>query len=1672
MQPKIIPKEDELIAVFCTGILILSILASSAAVLTAAEEENEIVLVKLESPGQIERLKSVDLKIRDRYNRYVLIESGEDSIQTLQDMGLEVNNLPKRTEISVKGHRFDIEKGAPDFDAELTVEGYPEGVKGTYIVHTLGPVNPEWRSQLEDMGVDILNYVPNYAYEVRMTPETRERVEDLDFIDWTGIYHPEYKISDEIISKAETHDSGRIRVKFVSDADVKDVKSMLEVDPKAVITDTEFGFEAIVEVEELSTVKEIAMMKDVYYISPYAEPSLFSEVDAQIIGGGAWQMDDQDDNPGTAYRMYGDHGAYMNQIGYTGEGVVVTPADTGLGDATLPNAGHPDFTGRVIGGYSFNESQPDNWTDDHSHGTHTAGSIGGDTYDGTGTQYAGLDGEYYASQGLAYDSEMYAVKIFEGQTFMPEGEEYEIVEVAKQNGGTYVHSNSWGGARGDGAYDSTCSKYDTAARDADRDADGNQPMVLTVAAGNDGPDEETVAPPSIGKNVIAIGATQTYMPNSESYGARGDGTDNPDRVPDFSSRGWSPDGRVKPDVGAPGDEILSTMTPADTGDDTRGGYSNRENSLYDDYAPTEFGGGYSEDGRYEWMSGTSMANPTAAGAASVVVEWYEENYGVRPSPAMVKALMINTAQPCKEDQSGNGLIEYIPNKHEGWGRVDISKLEYPKDNPVPIDMEDQEKLLQTGDVEQYEVKAVRENRPLNLTLVWSDKEAQDGDDPTLKNNLDLEVESPSGDIYQANAFNSEAKNYSESSYTYPNTDTMVNFDTNGDGKDELNNVLNVFIRPEEVEEGFYNITVEGVTIAADGNNDGIANQDYALVVHNGEIIPPGDPPTVEVLSPNGGEIWEVGTEETIEWDVTEGDDPIANIDLQYSIDGGSTWDLIEPGPSGTGSGTYEWEVPQIDEDSDECLVKAVATDSIGRVSRDESDDQFSIYYPFNKPEIEITDPEDDADFTDSTVTVEWQSDYTDMHEVWLDRDHVDDVGPQETSYTFEGLEDGLHTVEIIAVGEKNSTDSDMVSFTVDTTPPEIEIESPEEGHLSPDDSVTVEWDGRDETSGIDHYEVRLEGGDWQDVGTKTNYTFEGLEDGEHTAEVQAFDNVQLSNADSVAFKVDTTPPSIEISSPEEGEMLSDSSVTIRWTSESDPSEIQRQEIYLDGELEAEDEQGDWVQHEITGLEEGNHSVEVRAINEAGHEASDSVGFSIDTEPPSLEITSPDSGELIGENQVTVKWESEARGSGIDRHEVRLDDSEWEEADSGGQHTFEDLADEEYTVEVKVTDEAGNEALESVVFTIDTEPPSLEIVSPRSGDVSGEDRITVHWDSEPKGSEITLYEVRSDGGEWKEADSEDEHTFEDLPDGERTLEVKVTDQAGNDAVDEISILIDTTPPELDIISPEVGAKVEKDSVIIDWSGNSTGSEIVSYQIRIDDGEWKKPEGQTIHTFKNLDDGSHTVEIRAVDEAGNERVESVYFDVDKPVTSSYWWLIPLLVVIVVLLLIFGVIWKRREEEDEDRTDALREGEVWGEEKTSRPKPLLHKSHAKSQKDKEDRSQKPFEDLQTHEESFKEDRQNEIKEENKVRSEDTVDRTESKETKEGAVEGGETEEDETSTDGREESSEEEKIYKSEEREEIEEEEEEEIEGTIECPVCGREVDPDAEKCWACGEILTEED
>ena len=254
---------------------------------------------------------------------------------------------------------------------------------------------------------------------------------------------------------------------------------------------------------------------------------------------------------------------------------------------------------------------------DSGHGTHVAGSVLGD-----GTASAALAGQA-PIRGIAHKArlvfqaveqaldwknpahlERYGRYLLAG--IPPTSPRSSTTRTAK---GARIHSNSWGGGE-PGAYDSQSRQLDQFVWD-------HPTMCILVAAGNDGTDSDgngeinlgSVTSPGTAKNCITVGASENlrHAFDNETYGAwwprdypsppykNAPMADDPDQVVAFSSRGPTADGRVKPEVVAPGTWILSTKsTMLST---TANGWRR-----------------FPQSSKYFYMGGTSMATPLTAGA--------------------------------------------------------------------------------------------------------------------------------------------------------------------------------------------------------------------------------------------------------------------------------------------------------------------------------------------------------------------------------------------------------------------------------------------------------------------------------------------------------------------------------------------------------------------------------------------------------------------------------------------------------------------------------------------------------------------------------------------------------------------------------------------------------------------------------------------------------------------------------------------------------------------------------------------------------------------------------------------------------------------------------------------------------------------------------------------------
>ncbi len=313
-----------------------------------------------------------------------------------------------------------------------------------------------------------------------------------------------------------------------------------------------------------------------------------------------------------------------------------------------------------------------------------------------------------------------------------------------------------------------------------------------------------LASPSTAKNAISVGATEGNRPKAEGWGgyanqvysaagffaepiASDEMSDNINGMAAFSSRGPTADGRIKPDIVAPGTNIISNRSPL--GQDK------------------EYWGVYNTD--YAYAGGTSFSTPFASGSAALVREWLQKKQNMaQPSAALVKAVLINGARDITPGQYGTSEFKETgprPNPVEGWGRVDLAATLDPQGGRSTFPS-DYSAGLQTGASATY-VYHAEAGSPLAITLAWTDYPGSLTAAQALVNDLNLKVTAPDGSSLLGNG-----------------------------AEDHLNNVEGVDIAAPAT--GDYTLTVSGANVPQ-------GPQPFALVV-SGVVSPvsvPNPPPT-------------------------------------------------------------------------------------------------------------------------------------------------------------------------------------------------------------------------------------------------------------------------------------------------------------------------------------------------------------------------------------------------------------------------------------------------------------------------------------------------------------------------------------------------------------------------------------------------------------------------------------------------------------------------------------------------------------------------------------------------------------------------------------------------------------------------------------------------------------
>ena len=481
--------------------------------------------------------------------------------------------------------------------------------------------------------------------------------------------------------------------------------------------------------------------------------------------------------------------------------------------------------------------------------------------------------------------------------------------------------------------------------------------------------------------------------------------------------------------------------------------------------------------------------------------------------------------------------------------------------------------------------------------------------------------------------------------------------------------------------------------------------------------------------------------------------------------------------------------------------------------------------------------------------------------------------------------------------------------------PSCEIDSEKNITLQWGDETTIYGIARDENA-VKYVEMKIDKGPWFKIGGE-QWSYEvnttHLSVGLHYIFVRAYDGDLYSQNRYVTLCVLPPPlPDLTISkddiklsaSPIEGKNVT-ISFTLHNIGMNDAKNVTAN-LYLDtsypqqeigfvtlGNISKGESKEASIVWNTSGIR-GEHRIivyvdkinEIKEINEDNNNASLSIFIYY---PPSSPL-SPTA--KIGKNSIFISWLAPLDNGGLSIMGYRIYKGTEKSNLSlayelkGNKTEFCDYnitPNIKYYYAISAFNDAGESKLsEEISAFADNIKPWIEIRSPENNSIANKSHFLIIWDGNDSQSGLNHFEIRWDKGRWINIGLQKDYKIH-LGDGKHSIFVKAVDNAGNYNISELTILVDTTPPSLKIIYPQKNTILNTSKFELLFNASDSLSGISSCYLKIDDGTWERINGNG--TIISATDGSHTIHIKAIDNAGNSAYKERSFIVDTEPPEIY-------------------------------------------------------------------------------------------------------------------------------------------------------------------------------------------
>ncbi len=347
--------------------------------------------------------------------------------------------------------------------------------------------------------------------------------------------------------------------------------------------------------------------------------------------------------------------------------------------------------------------------------------------------------------------------------------------------------------------------------------------------------------------------------------------------------------------------------------------------------------------------------------------------------------------------------------------------------------------------------------------------------------------------------------------------------------------------------------------------------------------------------------------------------------------------------------------------------------------------------------------------------------------------------------------------------------------------------------------------------------------------------------------------------------IDNTDPEIRSHSPRDGAKVKgdlEMSMDAR-----DDNGIERYYFYEGGEL-LYSGGSDHYSLDTTGYDDGELELGFEVEDKAGNMAEKTITVTVDNvNPLSLTILSPTNGQYL-RNTVDVETEAEDTEGEIEYISFYIDDvNRQNDTSEDFQWQTRLFSNDWHELRVVCGDDQGYFAEEIIDVFIDNVDPWVDIESPEDGALlRGLVDITTDADDGESGIDTYAFYINDDLQKNSSASSYRWNTSA-FDDDDYELEVIVYDRAGNRNSEKLSVTVDNTPPEIELIKPEKEYLSGEQPVRVSASDEGSGIDYIEFKIK-DETRQKGDKDRYLWDTRQEDDGpEYNIEVIAMDKAGN-------------------------------------------------------------------------------------------------------------------------------------------------------------------------------------------------------------